>query len=105
MTGWLVDTSAYASMQSGQAANIAEWNSRIERGLVRLLALTRLELGYSARSGKDGRESSRRVSAALSSSDHVVTVVFLAAHCPADVRPQVRACHAECNHDDFARDS
>ena len=57
VTGWLVDKSAYASMQSGQAANVAEWNSRIERGLVRLLALTRLELGYSARSGKDGREA------------------------------------------------
>ncbi len=57
VTGWLVDKSAYARMQSGQAANVAEWNSRIERGLVRLSALTRLELGYSARSGKDGREA------------------------------------------------
>lgn len=44
-------------MQAGQAVNIAEWNARIERGLVRLSAVTRLELGFSARSGGAGREA------------------------------------------------
>lgn len=57
MTSWLVDKSAYVRMQSGQAASVAEWNSRIERGLMRLSAVTRLELGFSARSGEVGREA------------------------------------------------
>jgi predicted nucleic acid-binding protein len=57
VTSWLVDKSAYARMQAGQAASIAEWNSRIERGLMRLSAVTRLELGFSARSGDVGREA------------------------------------------------
>lgn len=57
MTSWLVDKSAYVRMQAGHAANMGEWNSRIERGLVRLAAVTRLELGFSARSGGAGREA------------------------------------------------
>ena len=57
VTSWLVDKSAYVRMQAGHAARIAEWNSRIERGLMRLSAVTRLELGFSARSGELGREA------------------------------------------------
>lgn len=57
VTSWLIDKSAYVRLQSGQAARIAEWNARIERGLVRLSAVTRLELGFSARSGHAGREA------------------------------------------------
>lgn len=57
VTNWLVDKSAYVRMQAGQAAHIAEWNSRIERGLLRLSTVTRLELGFSARSGEVGREA------------------------------------------------
>lgn len=57
VTNWLVDKSAYVRMQAGQAAHIAEWNARIERGLVRLSTMTRLELGFSARSGDAGREA------------------------------------------------
>lgn len=57
VTSWLVDKSAYVRMQTGQAASIAEWNSRIERGLMRLSAVTRLELGFFARSGDVGREA------------------------------------------------
>ncbi len=57
VTSWLVDKSAYVRMQAGQAAAIAEWNSRIERGLLRLSTITRLELGFSARSGEAGREA------------------------------------------------
>lgn len=55
VTTWLVDKSAYVRMQAGQAANIAQWNSRIARGLLRLSTVTRLELGFSARSGEAGR--------------------------------------------------
>lgn len=57
VTSWLVDKSAYVRMQTGQAQNMAEWNARIERGLLHLSAVTRLELGFSARSGAVGREA------------------------------------------------
>jgi predicted nucleic acid-binding protein len=55
VTSWLIDKSAYVRLQLGQAANRDEWSSRISRGLVRLSTITRLELGYSARSGDIGR--------------------------------------------------
>jgi predicted nucleic acid-binding protein len=54
---WLVDKSAFVRMQAGQAANMAEWNTRIERGLVHLSMLTKLEIGFSARSGDSAREA------------------------------------------------
>lgn len=57
VTQWLIDKSAFVRMQSGQAANTEEWNARIERGLVHLSTVTRLELGFSARSGGAARES------------------------------------------------
>lgn len=57
VTSWLVDKSAYVRMQFGQVARISEWNARIERGLVRLSTVTRLELGFSARSGDSGRQA------------------------------------------------
>lgn len=57
VTSWLIDKSAYSRMQTGQAARLVEWNARIERGLVRLATVTRLELGFSARSGRVGREA------------------------------------------------
>ncbi|MFF5288498.1 PIN domain nuclease [Paractinoplanes globisporus] len=55
VTNWLIDKSAYVRLQLGQAANRDQWNSRISRGLVRLSTITRLELGFSARSGEAGR--------------------------------------------------
>ncbi|BCB86551.1 PIN domain nuclease [Phytohabitans suffuscus] len=55
VTSWLIDKSAYVRLQLGQVANRDEWNTRISRGLVRLSTITRLELGYSARSGDTGR--------------------------------------------------
>lgn len=57
VTHWLLDKSAYVRMQSGRVANIDQWNARIERGLVHLSTVTRLELGFSARSGAAARES------------------------------------------------
>jgi predicted nucleic acid-binding protein len=56
VTSWLIDKSAYIRLHLGQAANRGQWSARIGRGLVRLSTITRLELGYSARSGKDGRQ-------------------------------------------------
>ena len=55
VTGWLIDKSAYVRMQLGQVVDSDDWNARIERGLVRLSTITRLEIGYSARTGEGGR--------------------------------------------------
>jgi predicted nucleic acid-binding protein len=55
VTSWLVDKSAYVRLQLGQVPDRDDWNVRISRGLVRLSTITRLELGYSARSGEAGR--------------------------------------------------
>jgi hypothetical protein len=53
MTTWLIDKSALARLAVSPDA--AEWAARIERGLVRISTVTRLEVGYSARSGADLR--------------------------------------------------
>jgi len=53
MTTWLIDKSALARLAASPDA--AEWAARIERGLVRIATITRLEVGYSARSGADLR--------------------------------------------------
>lgn len=53
MTTWIIDKSAFARLH--RATNAAEWATRIERGLVRISTLTRLEIGYSARSAGDHR--------------------------------------------------
>lgn len=58
MTGWLIDKSALVRLAS--SADAAEWAARIERGLVRIATVTRLEVGYSARSGSDLRADLRR---------------------------------------------
>lgn len=55
VTSWLIDRSAYVRLQLGQVTNRDEWSARISRGLVRVSTITRLELGYSARSGEAGR--------------------------------------------------
>lgn len=55
VTSWLIDKSAYVRLQLGQVPNRDEWSVRISRGLVRISTITRLELGYSARSGDAGR--------------------------------------------------
>lgn len=51
--GWLIDKSAYARL--GRGHDDEQWAARIERGLVRITTLTRLELGYSARTASDWR--------------------------------------------------
>jgi predicted nucleic acid-binding protein len=50
---WLIDRSALVRLAASPDA--AEWARRIERGLVRITTVTRLEVGYSARSGPDLR--------------------------------------------------
>jgi predicted nucleic acid-binding protein len=53
VTDWLIDKSALVRL--AQSTDAAEWASRIERGLVRISSLTRLEVGFSARSGDELR--------------------------------------------------
>lgn len=54
---WLIDKSALVRMTN--SADVEEWNNRIERGLVHITSFTRLEIGYSARSGAGARRDFR----------------------------------------------
>ena len=58
MTSWLIDKSALVRLAASRDAT--EWAARIERGLVRMTTVTRLEIGYSARSGPDLRTGLQR---------------------------------------------
>ena len=58
MTDGLVDTSALARL--GMTPDVAIWAERIDRGLVRVATVTRLEVGYSPRSGLDLRAATQR---------------------------------------------
>jgi predicted nucleic acid-binding protein len=58
VTTWLIDKSALARLAISPEA--AEWAGRIERGMVRISTVTRLEVGYSARSGLDLRAGLRQ---------------------------------------------
>ena len=58
MTSWLIDTSALTRLPASDG--VTTWVERISRGLVRITAVARLELGYSARSGLDLRSAGRR---------------------------------------------
>jgi predicted nucleic acid-binding protein len=53
VTDWLIDKSALVRL--GASADAGEWAGRIERGLVRITTMTRLEVGYSARTAADAR--------------------------------------------------
>jgi predicted nucleic acid-binding protein len=55
---WLIDKSALARLTASPDA--AEWAGRVERGLVRIATVTRLEVGYSARSGPELRAGLRQ---------------------------------------------
>lgn len=55
---WLIDKSALVRLATSPDA--AQWAGRIERGLVRITTVTRLEVGYSARSGPGLRAGLQR---------------------------------------------
>lgn len=48
---WLIDKSALVRLNSSPDAQ--GWAEKIERGLVRITAVTRLEVGFTARSGDE----------------------------------------------------
>ena len=58
MTNWLIDKSALVRLSASPDAG--QWAGRIERGLVRITTITRLETGYSARSGPNLRAGLQR---------------------------------------------
>ena len=51
--GWLIDKSALVRL--ADSIDAETWSSRIERGLVHISTVTRLEVGCSARTGGDAR--------------------------------------------------
>lgn len=57
VTSWLIDKSALVRLAA--SPNADEWAQRIQRGLVRITTVTRLEVGYSARSGQQLRAGLR----------------------------------------------
>ena len=58
LTEWLIDKSALVRL--AQSVDAPHWATRVERGLVRISTLTRLEVGFSARSAEDLHASSQR---------------------------------------------
>ena len=58
MTDWLINTSALARLANSPDA--ATWADRIDRGQIRISTVTRLEVGYSARSGQALRAATHR---------------------------------------------
>jgi len=58
MIEWLVDKSALVRL--GDSPDADDWANRIERGLVRIATVTRLEVGYSARTATQARAAFTR---------------------------------------------
>ena len=58
MSEWLIDTSALVWLS--RSPDAALWAEHIEAGSVRIATVTRLEVGYSVRSGTDLRDAVRR---------------------------------------------
>ena len=53
VTSWLIDKSAYARLV--HSPDDEAWLTRIDRGLVHISTITRLEIGFSFRSGEQSR--------------------------------------------------
>ena len=73
MTDWLIDKSAYVRL--AQSPDAAAWANRVERGRVRITAVTHLELGYSTRSGRDLRDERTGVPLALMPVEYLTPVI------------------------------
>jgi predicted nucleic acid-binding protein len=73
VTSWLIDKSALVRL--AVSAEAKEWAERIERGLVRVTTVTRLEVGYSARSGPDLRAGLRQPPLASMPVEHLTPAI------------------------------
>lgn len=56
VTTWLIDKSAYTRL--AQSPDAPAWIDRIERGMVRISTVTRVEVGYSFRTATEARSES-----------------------------------------------
>lgn len=56
VTTWLIDKSAYGRL--AESADAQQWIDRIERGMVRITTVTRLEIGYSFRTAAEAHTES-----------------------------------------------
>jgi predicted nucleic acid-binding protein len=73
VTSWLIDKSALVRLAGSPDA--AQWAGRIERGLVRIATVTRLEVGYSARSGPQLRAGLRQPPLASMPSEYLTPAI------------------------------
>lgn len=58
MNGWIADKPALIRLATSPDAQ--EWATRMQRGLVRITTATRLEIGFSSRSGTELRAATRQ---------------------------------------------
>jgi predicted nucleic acid-binding protein len=73
VTSWLIDKSALVHL--GDSPDAAEWARRIERGLIRITTVTRLEVGYFARSGNDLRAGLRQPPVSAMPVEHLTPAI------------------------------
>lgn len=66
---WIIDKSAPARLAVCTDPDL--WSGRIERGLVRISNVTRLEIGYSAQSGEAARREFRETPLAAMPVEHL----------------------------------
>jgi len=73
VTTWLIDKSALVRVADVDDAQ--EWAARVERGLVRISTVTRLEVGFSARSGAELRDAARRPPLSVMPVEHLTPAI------------------------------
>jgi len=73
VTTWLIDKSALVRLAASPDA--APWAGRMERALVRITTVTRLEVGYSARFGPELRSRLRQPPLASMPVEYLTPVV------------------------------
>jgi predicted nucleic acid-binding protein len=73
VTSWLIDKSALARL--AHSVDAEQWADRIQRGLVRITTVTRLEVGFSARSGQDIREAGSQAPLAAMPVEHLTPAI------------------------------
>jgi predicted nucleic acid-binding protein len=73
VTAWLVDKSALVRLPF--AVERDTWQQRLERGLLRICTVTRLEVGFSAVSGRVAREASTTPPISLMPIEHLTPAI------------------------------
>jgi predicted nucleic acid-binding protein len=73
VTDWLIDKSALVRV--GTSADSATWAGRVDRGLVRISTVTRLEVGYVARTGDELRAGLRQPPLASMPVEHLTPAI------------------------------